>query len=118
MIRQQRGNPRNISFEFADITRLRGENEIDTLFTLREVQDTIKKKLQKDPPGESPINKIIVKQLPESAITQLQWLFSNMLSMEYLQKKFKTAILKLIPKPNTNYKHLINYRLILSMEVT
>lgn len=56
--------------------------------------------------------------LPLSALTKLQWIFNHALSTGYFPLKFKTAIIKLIPKPNTDHTNPINYRPISLLEVT
>lgn len=55
--------------------------------------------------------------MPESAIISLQEIFNHPLSMGYFSDKFKTAIVKLIPKPNIDHTNPINYRPISLSEV-
>lgn len=68
--------------------------------------------------SETKINKTIIKNLPDSAITKLQWIFNHTLSMGLFPNKFKTVIIKLLPKPQTDNTNPINYRPISLLEVT
>lgn len=119
MVEEYLRNHTNIytSYQESDTTRLQGNNEIDTLITLTEIQ-TIIKHLKNDTPGETKINRPILKNLPISAIAKLQWIFSHTLSMGYFPQKFKTAIMKLLPKPDTDHTNPLNYRPISLLEVT
>lgn len=46
------------------------------------------------------INKTILKQLPPKEVETLKVIFKHSLSQGYFPSKFKTAIIKLIPKEN------------------
>lgn len=100
-----------------DLNRLRGENDIDRLISMREIETTINT-FKNNTPGQSKINKVILKHLPENAIKILQNIFNHTLSIGYFPSKFKTAILKLIPKPNSDHSNPINYRPISLLDVT
>ncbi len=91
----------------SDLRRLARRQEIDTLITTKEIQDTIKA-FKNNTPGESHINKNILKNLPEIALGKLQDIFNHLLSMGYFPERFKTAILKLIPKANSNDRQVID----------
>ena len=56
--------------------------------------------------------------LPHEAIDVLQALFNHTLSAGYFPETYKTAILKFIPKSNTDPTNPINYRPISLLEVT
>lgn len=105
------------TYDLSDTNRLQGNATIDTLISTTEIQSTIKS-FKNDTPGEIPINKSVLNNLPLSAITKLQWIFNHSLSMGYFPNKFKNAIIKLIPKPNTDHTNPINYRPISLLEVT
>lgn len=74
--------------------------------------------MKNNSPGESKINKAILVSLPENSITLVQWLFKHSIFLGYFPRKFKTAIIKLIPKPITNHSNPLNYRPISLLEVT
>ena len=103
-------------YELSDLRRLRGENGIDKLISEEDVKNTIKQ-FKNNTPGETQINKIIMKNLPDIAISTIKDLFNHSLSMGYFPDKFKTAIIKLLPKPNTDQANPINYRPISLLEV-
>ena len=105
-----------VAFERSDLNRLQGANYIDTLITKEEMKAVIKS-FKNNTPGESNINKIIIKNIPERAITLLQKIFNHSLSLGYFPKKFKTALIKLIPKANSDSKDPKNYRPISLLEV-
>lgn len=96
--------------------RLTGREGIDSLISIDKIQ-TIIKFFKNNSPGESKINKTILTKLPNIALIQLQWIFNHTLSMGYFPNKFKTAIIKLLPKPNTDHTEPSNYRPISLLEV-
>lgn len=104
-------------FPSSDINRITGREEIDTLISTAEIKYAIKS-FKNNTPGESPINKLILKNLPDSAIENLKTLFNLTVSTGYFPDKFKTAIIKLLPKANTDQTNPINYRPISLLEVT
>ena len=101
----------------SDLTRLTGNNEIDTLITINEIKNTIKS-IKSISPGESPINKPVLNHLPDKALKILQNIFNHSLSMGYFPNKFKTAIIKMIPKSDTIQTDPNNYRPISLLDVT
>lgn len=107
----------NTLFDLSDLNRLNGENEIDHLISLSEIKNTIKN-FKNSTPGESNINKTILKNVPDNALKILQVIFNHSLSIGYFPDKFKTAIIKLIPKPNAAHNNPINCRPISLLEVT
>ena len=104
-------------YNLSDLSRLQGRYDMDTLVTMSELENSIKK-LKNDTPGISLINRTVLKKLPEIALTKLQWMFNHTISLGYFPNKFKTASIKLIPKPNTDQSNPINYRPISLLEVT
>lgn len=74
-----------------------------------ETERTIKR-YKNDTPGETKINKAILKNIPERAIKMQQTIFNHTLSLDYFPPKFKTAIIKLIPKPKSDTTNPNNYR--------
>lgn len=84
---------------------------------MNEIKNTIKS-FKTNTPGETKINKTILLNLTDNCINVLKYLFNQALSMGYFPQFFKTGIIKLIPKPNTDHTQPINYRPILLLEVT
>lgn len=97
------------TYDHSNLHRLQGEQQIDTLITYQKIEMTIKS-FKNNTPGETKINKIILSNTPRNALIKLQWLFNHTLSMGHFPKHFKTAILKLIHKPNTDPTNATNYR--------
>ncbi len=109
-------NPGKVrTYEKSNINRLQGDDSIDTRITSREIYLTIKS-FRNETPGETNIHKTVLSHLPENALTTLQNLLNHSFSMGYFPLKFKTAIIQLIPKPNTNHTDPINYRPISLLE--
>lgn len=104
-------------YETSDLRRLEGRDGLDTLITTRELQTTVKS-FRNNTPGETKMNKTILENIPDIALTKLQWIFNHALSLGYFPDRFKTAVIKLIPKPNTDQTNPINYRPISLLEVT
>ncbi len=73
------------------------DNGIDTAITDAEIRYIIKS-FENNTPGESRINKLILKNTPDIGINKLKNIFNHALSMGYFPDKFKTAIIKSIPK--------------------
>lgn len=103
------------TFLRSDPNRLTGENLIDTLIT-HEVKAAMRS-FQEQQSRETNINKMILKNTPGRAIKKLQILFNHTLSLGYFPTKFKTALIKILPKHNTNTKDPKNYRPISLLEV-
>ena len=101
----------------SDLTRLNGNQETNTLISINEIISAIKS-LKNDTPGETMINRTILRNLPENALIKLQGIYSHTLSMGYFPHQFKTAIIKLLPKGNLNHTNPLNYRPISLLEVT
>lgn len=83
---------------------------------MNEIKQTIKS-FSNNTPGITNINKTILENIEET-LTKLQWLFNHTPSMGYFPDKFKTALIKFIPKENGNTRDPFNYRPISLLEVT
>lgn len=59
------------TYNSSDLSRLQGNQNIDELISLPEIQATIKS-FTNDTPGETPINKSVLQNLPISAHTKIQ----------------------------------------------
>ena len=68
-------------------------------------------------PSLSGINRIMLLNLPDSAIGRLEQLLNILLSMGYFPIVFKNGLIILIPKPNKDPKNPNNYRPITLLEV-
>ena len=66
--------------------------------TPREVKQTIKSFRNGRAPGESGVNKIILENLPNKMILRLTNICNACLATGYFPKRFKKAIIRLIPK--------------------
>lgn len=104
------------TFPRSDLNRLRGANLIDTLITQEEIKAIIKS-FKNNTPGETNINKAILKNIPDAGIKKLQTIFNHSISLGYFPSKFKTALIKMLPKPNTDNRDPKNYRPISLLEV-
>lgn len=100
-----------------DTSRLDHRNPLITPITKYEVITTINSFKNFKAPGESKINKLIMLNLPEIMINNLTHIYNASLSCGIFPKKFKKAILKLIPKEGKNNKVVENYRPISLLEM-
>ena len=110
-------NDKITTYQTSDVTRLQHDNQLSQPINLQEIKATIKS-FKTNTPGESNINKTILKHLNDDSLEKLIKLFNHTVSMGYFPQLFKTATLKLIPKPNTDHSQPINYRPISLLEVT
>ena len=108
---------RRTTHNYSDLTRLNGNNEVDTLISTNEINRIIRG-FKNNSPGESPINKIVLAHLPKKSIELLKHIFNHSLSMGYFPNKFKTAIIKMIPKGDTTQTDPHNFRPISLLDVT
>ena len=83
----------------ADFTKLDFDNPLTRRITPREIKQTIKSFKSGKSPGESGISKAILEKLPNKMIGRLCNIFNACLAAGYFPKRFKRAILALIPKP-------------------
>ena len=82
-----------------------------------EVLLTIKAQKAKKAPGHSKMNKVIVSNIPENMLMNLTHIFNASLSCGIFPQKFKRAILKMLPKPDTSLKNVKNFRPISLLEL-
>lgn len=103
-------------YHTSDLSRLNNQEYTTATITLQEITNTIKS-FKNNTPGHSKINKTILTNLPESALTKLTEIFNHTYSAGYFPQAFKTALIKLIPKPNKATTDPYNYRPISLLEV-
>ena len=60
--------------------------------------------------GQDGISYFLIKKLPEKMKQSMCQVFSDAIRLGYFPKKWKTAVVKLIPKPNKDTKFAKNYR--------
>ena len=89
--------------------RLNANNPLTTAISTNDIKIYIRK-MKKKAPGESKIGYQIIKQLPDNIIDYIAKIFNASLSSGYFPKKFKSAILKLIPKEGKDITNPQNYR--------
>ena len=92
-----------------NLSRLDNNNTLTSPITTDEIKFHIIK-MKKKAPGESKIGYQIIKQLPENIISYLASVFNASLASGYFPKKFKSAILKLLPKEGKDPVFPQNYR--------
>ena len=73
--------------------------------------------MKKTCPGQSGINKTIMKKLPAVAIEKLRGIYNAALTAGYFPDKFKEAVIRLIPKHGKNHHKAENHRPISLLEV-
>lgn len=103
-------------YDTIDLTRLNAHNYITSPITLNDIKTTINSFKNKKAPGISLINKEILTQLPENMLLQYQDLLNASLSVGIFPSKFKTAVLKFIPKANKTTTRVGNHRPISLLE--
>ena len=104
-------------YPFADLSRLDPNNYLTKPVTRYDIISTIKDFKNNKAPGESGINKILLIQLPNSAIDRLKDIVNLSISMGYFSIVLKNGIIILIPKPGKDPKNPINYRPITLLEI-
>ena len=104
-------------YPFADLSRLDPNNYLIKPVTRFDIISTIKEFKNNKVPGESGINKILLIQLPDSAINRLKDIVNLSISIGYFSIVLKNGIIILIPKPGKDPKNPINYRSITLLEV-
>ena len=104
-------------YPFADLSRLDENNYLTKPVSRYDIISTIKDFKNNKAPGESGINKILLIQLPHSAIDGLKDIINQSISMGYFSIVLKNGILILIPKSGKDPKNPINYRPIMLLEI-
>ena len=82
----------------ADFSRLEWNNPLMRRITPREIRETIRSFKNGKAPGLSGINKMMLEKAPNKVICRLGEIFNACLSAGYFPKKFKVALIHLIPK--------------------
>ena len=101
----------------ANLSRLDPNNYLTKPVTRYNIISTIKDFKNNKAPRESGINKILLIQLPNSAIDRLKDIVNLSISMGYFSIVLKNRIIILIPKPGKDSKTPINYRPITLLEI-
>ena len=101
--------PKTAPYKKANISRLSEGDLLTSVITIEEIKKCIKN-MKKKAPGESKIGYQIIKQLPDNIIEYIANIFNASLASGYFPKKFKSAILKLIPKEGKDATIPVNYR--------
>ena len=104
-------------YPFADLSGLDPNNYSTKPVTRYDIISTIKEFKNNKAPGESGINKILLIQLPNSAIDRLKDIVNLSISMGYFSIVLKNGITILISKPGKDLKNPINYRPIMLLEI-
>ena len=96
-------------YKKVNLARLNNNNTLTCSISTDEIKFYITK-MKKKAPGESKIGYQIIKQLPENIIDYLASIFNASLASGYFPKRFKSAILKLLPKEGKDPVFPQNYR--------
>lgn len=108
---------RTSPYQTVNTSRLDPRNSLISPITYTDFKSTLQSFKSNKAPGESKINKLIMSNLPENMIINLLHIYNASLSCGIFPKKFKKAILKLIPKAEKNIKIVENYRPISLLEL-
>lgn len=103
-------------YETIDLSRLQEGNPLTRKITNLEVRQVMKKFRKKKAPGHSQINKEIMQQLPDNVIENYIKILNASLSVGLFPRKFKKALLKLIPKAEKTTTIVQNHRPISLLE--
>ena len=96
-------------YKKANMTRLGAGDSLTSPISINDITYCIKK-MKKKAPGESKIGYQIIKQLPNNIIEYIANIFNASLASGYFPKKFKSAILILLPKEGKDTTLPQNYR--------
>ena len=83
----------------ADFSKLEYDNPLTRRITPREVKAIIKSFKNGKAPGGTGVNKAILEKLPNKMVARLCNIFNASLAAGYFPRKFRHAIIRLIPKP-------------------
>ena len=112
-----RNDYRITPFEHADLDRLDPTNYMTRPTNRQELRRIINDFKNGRAPGKSGINKVILINLPDTAIDRLADIFNLTISMGYFPVIYKNGIIILIPKPGKDARLPFNYRPITLLEV-
>ena len=101
--------PKTASYKKVNMTRLIEGNPLTSPITINDIKFFIRN-MKKKAPGESKIGYQIIKKLPDNIIEYIANIFNACLASGYFPKKFKSAILILIPKEGKDATVPENYR--------
>lgn len=103
-------------YQMANKRRLNGQCELTKPIIMEDMEKIINS-FKNKAPGQSGINKTLLKKAPKEAIEYLSNVNNLALSMGYFPAKYKQGLVILIPKPGKSPKHPANYRPITLLEV-
>lgn len=95
---------------------LTGATVTESKITVNEIKVIIKR-CKNTAPGFSNINKTVLDELPESALSYLVNIFNDALTLGYFPDQFKSGIINLIPKGSNSPLNPCNYRPITLLDV-
>ena len=105
-----------IPYEIADLTRLERDSELTRPISVFDLMAIIAKTKNKAP-GESGINKEVLKNLPRAALERMADIINILLSMGYFSVKFKNGHMIFAQKEGKDEREALNYRPITLLEV-
>ena len=100
----------------ADPTRLTGQTALDCLISRQDIRQAIRTS-KSTCPGASKINKTILLNLPDGALTRLRDVLNAALSAGYFPDRFKGAEMRMLVKPGKVPTRPDSYRPISLLEV-
>ena len=86
------------------------ENPLLSPITKEEIIEQLRKCKDKSAPGDDGLHYAILKKLPGNVILYLQSLFNVSISLGYFPAKWKSATIKMVPKPGKDHKEAKNWR--------
>ena len=78
--------------------------------TAEEIKETLKRCKNKSAPGEDKISYCMLKRLPKAAVEYLAKIFNAIQKLGYFPQAWKTATIKMVPKPGKDKKEAKNWR--------
>ena len=78
--------------------------------TLEELDSNLARCKNRSAPGQDGISYHLIKKLPKESKTDLCRIFPDAIRLGYFPKLWKTALVKMIPKPNKDTKYAKSYR--------
>ena len=111
-----RNKDRTEPYELADLGRLAGDNYLTAPVEIYDILAIIAR-MKNKAPGESGINKVILKNLPRMATERLAQIVNILLSMGYFSVKYKNGMMIFTQKENKDARDPLNYRPITLLEI-